>query len=1033
MPTRNKLGLLTILFAVATIVAGSVAMYTADCGVVGVVECSALNDDAVTLHWGQHRDISGLNLEGVLQPGQIEYVASQKSTTVHFSVELDNCSLYESPAGKEFVYLNIDGLEPSTSPGEPQLPMKTFVINIPIGAEVAGVLMTSGSYRPIENGLNIAPMPCPKNAIYKPDERTYTMDTYFPGEAVTYDIGSDNKNTYVYARIWPVQYVPASRKVVLITDANVTVYYKMPSDAQVYRTNISDSSDLPTLTEAECVIITPPEFYTEATNLKWFHEHEENITTEIVNTTWIRDNYWNAEEPQYNGYNNSSNPGYGAIIGYDYNLSLRIISFLREQPNLEYVVLFGNARLVPPSYYWFDGHYYEYHEEEENYRYNSWIPTDFFYTSPDYDFTPNYAVGRLPVNDLKEAAALVEKIRNWHDNAGWSWFKRVALAGGKPFAGDNDGWEFQGEMQTSDIVNKNYLNGMAITKFYLTGNNYNKANILDVLSGGYGLFYFSTHGTGNRFADNNHDNTEMVLATSADLMALPPNIKVPIVITDACDNGAFDTNVYNPGFDCSIGEAILNSNAGGIAYIGGSRAVFAGADYHFDAGKLVITKESRMAGMINYAFKNYHEGETAIGDITTSAMCDFTENNVLTEPSTYNLRTLFEFVLLGDPALFIPQQQSGVTYQKPDTSIENVNCSTGIPVCCIGGEVDVDITTDSPTVKIKVIDTGYASPELTFEGCDQLLFQEQKSIYNSHAAFSFTPRRRNRHLIRVESEDGKEGWQYVDIAISLEKAVDNAALSWTIGGNSSWLGQTSSYYYGGDAAQSGAISHNQNSWIRTAVSGPGTLTFYWKVSSQAGYDFLEFCIDGVLQDRISGGVDWQQKSYTISSGSHALQWKYEKDIGVNNGSDCGWLDKVEFTEAEAIFDTGPGTYPSIAGTHEGTITPNRKITVYKMFTYPCQGTGGHSEYAAFYAKGGRLLKKGYWKGYEEDGHNITFDPPFILEAGTTYYYTIITGSYPQIIHEPEFSAIAGGDITCTLFTDANGKQYHDWFPAVRLV
>jgi hypothetical protein len=288
-------------------------------------------------------------------------------------------------------------------------------------------------------------------------------------------------------------------------------------------------------------------------------------------------------------------------------------------------------------------------------------------------------------------------------------------------------------------------------------------------------------------------------------------------------------------------------------------------------------------------------------------------------------------------------------------------------------------------------------------------------------------------LIRVESEDGKEGWQYVDIAISLEKAVDNAALSWTIGGNSSWLGQTTTYYYGVAAAQSGAISHNQNSWIQTTVSGPGTLTFYWKVSSQAGYDFLEFYIDGMRPDRISGGVDWQQKSYTISSGSHTLQWKYEKDIGVNNGSDCGWLDKVEFTTAEAIFDTGPGTYPSIAGTHEGTITPNRKITVYKMFTYPCPGTGGHSEYAVFYDKGGRLIKKGYWNGYEEDWHNITFDPSFTLEAGTTYYYTIITGSYPQIIHAKEFSAIAGGNITCTLFTDANGKQYYDWIPAVRLI
>ena len=51
---------------------------------------------------------------------------------------------------------------------------------------------------------------------------------------------------------------------------------------------------------------------------------------------------------------------------------------------------------------------------------------------------------------------------------------------------------------------------------------------------------------------------------------------------------------------------------------------------------------------------------------------------------------------------------------------------------------------------------------------------------------------------------------------------------------------------------------------------------------------------------------------------------------------------------DEIFDTCPGTYPSIMGTHNGKITPNQTINVSKMYTYPCTGTGGHSEYVAFY-------------------------------------------------------------------------------------
>jgi hypothetical protein len=39
-------------------------------------------------------------------------------------------------------------------------------------------------------------------------------------------------------------------------------------------------------------------------------------------------------------------------------------------------------------------------------------------------------------------------------------------------------------------------------------------------------------------------------------------------------------------------------------------------------------------------------------------------------------------------------------------------------------------------------------------------------------------------------------------------------------------------------------------------------------------------LDGVLPDRISGEVDWQQKSYPLGGdGMHALVWVYSKDGG----------------------------------------------------------------------------------------------------------------------------------------------------------
>ena len=50
------------------------------------------------------------------------------------------------------------------------------------------------------------------------------------------------------------------------------------------------------------------------------------------------------------------------------------------------------------------------------------------------------------------------------------------------------------------------------------------------------------------------------------------------------------------------------------------------------------------------------------------------------------------------------------------------------------------------------------------------------------------------------------------------------------------------------------------------------------------------------QDRISGTVDWQLKSYTVSTtGSHTFKWRYTKDSSGSIGSDCGWVDKVQWT------------------------------------------------------------------------------------------------------------------------------------------
>ncbi len=103
-------------------------------------------------------------------------------------------------------------------------------------------------------------------------------------------------------------------------------------------------------------------------------------------------------------------------------------------------------------------------------------------------------------------------------------------------------------------------------------------------------------------------------------------------------------------------------------------------------------------------------------------------------------------------------------------------------------------------------------------------------------------------------------------APTLAEALDTPQWTWTTGGDAAWAGQTSVSHDGVDAARSGAISHNQQSWMETTVNGPGTLRFWWKVSSETGYDYLEFYLnERTATGRISGEVDWQQQTFKLSS------------------------------------------------------------------------------------------------------------------------------------------------------------------------
>ena len=75
-------------------------------------------------------------------------------------------------------------------------------------------------------------------------------------------------------------------------------------------------------------------------------------------------------------------------------------------------------------------------------------------------------------------------------------------------------------------------------------------------------------------------------------------------------------------------------------------------------------------------------------------------------------------------------------------------------------------------------------------------------------------------------------------------------------------------------------------------SNNDSIKFYYKVSSEEGYDIFRFSIDGTEKMTASGEVDWTFASFPIAAGYHIFSFSYTKDRSGTAGNDCAWVDNI---------------------------------------------------------------------------------------------------------------------------------------------
>ena len=142
-------------------------------------------------------------------------------------------------------------------------------------------------------------------------------------------------------------------------------------------------------------------------------------------------------------------------------------------------------------------------------------------------------------------------------------------------------------------------------------------------------------------------------------------------------------------------------------------------------------------------------------------------------------------------------------------------------------------------------------------------------------------------------------------------------LPWVTGGSAPWVVQNTTASHSSYAAQAGTIGNSQSSSLSlSSYSGGGVGSFDFKVSSELDWDFLEFYINGIRQQRWSGEVAWSTFQFPVPSGNNTYEWRYVKDSDHSAGLDTAWIDNIQL-RVRPVIDSTSVAVVKFAGFQDG--------------------------------------------------------------------------------------------------------------------
>jgi hypothetical protein len=405
------------------------------------------------------------------------------------------------------------------------------------------------------------------------------------------------------------------------------------------------NQNLHAMTAPEMVIVTHPNFVTEANTLANFHLTNDGIITEVVTT-----------EQVYNEFSSGAQD-ITAINDFMENL------YHQTSSSLKYLLLFGDGsydyknRIIPNTNY-----VPTYQTENSIDIVGSITSDDYFGLLDSNEGTWNgteyldISIGRLPVKNNQEAIAIVNKIIDYKTNTTSfdAWRKSITFIGD-----DEDGNVHMSQANIlSDLVETSSCQHV-VEKIYLdefqqvvngTQQSYPEVEqkIVNSFRRGSLIINYTGHGGNNQLA---HEN--ILNVNSLDTLN---NSNYPLLILATSENTRYD----NPAFTSFGEQFLLKPNAGSIASFSTTRLVYSTPNFYLNQS------------VYNTIFNKVNGKYKTLGEV-------FKEVKNLNASNSNNRN----FTLLGDPALTLNFPEFVVNAVHPDT-LQNGSANT------ITGQIEDD-------------------------------------------------------------------------------------------------------------------------------------------------------------------------------------------------------------------------------------------------------------------------------------------------------------------------------------------------------